>query len=237
MKLLSVESDDAFMDAAATMVMRRVAERPDLALTAPTGATPAALYRRLVREHRAGRFSLDAATVFMLDEYVDLLTYPVGSFREYLAKHLGDVIFNATTTLHTLAPTDDPTQCAHYDAALDGVGALDLAIVGVGGNGHVGFNEPGTAPELRTHVVPLAPSTIRANFAHLEAAKRPSSAVTVGLADLRGAREVLMLISGEPKRHVAQLLASERFDADVPATYLLEHPNLTVIVPSALLER
>ncbi|MGC1238828.1 MAG: 6-phosphogluconolactonase [Acidimicrobiales bacterium] len=236
MKVVSADGDPSFADHAASFVMSRVSEKPDLVVTTPTGATPTGLYRRLVEEHHAGRFSMESASVFMLDEYVDLVSYPQGSFREYLEQNLGELVFNETTSMHMLEPMDDAQQCARYDVALDLAGGIDVAIIGVGRNGHVGFNEPGGSPEERTHVVNLAASTISDNFLDLDAENRPTTAVTVGLADIRRARAVLMLIAGEPKRNVARMLVSHRFDRRVPATFLLDHPDLTIIVEAGLLQ-
>ena len=173
MKLVTTHGADEFAAVAYDYVARAVAEDPQLALTAPTGSTPVGLYQRMRRAEAAGEFSLSSATVFMLDEYRDLPTYPQRSFFDYLRRHLGGLIFNPTTTRHLIDPALDP---AHYDNALDDVGGLDLAIVGVGRNGHVGFNEPGIDARSRTHVVVLAADTLEANFAGVASSQRPTQA-------------------------------------------------------------
>jgi len=235
MNLLVVDTMESIADHAAELLADRVADHPALTLTTPTGSTPIALYRRLVRDHEQGRFSLDAATVFMLDEYLDLPTYPRGSFLEFLQRNLGDVIFNGSTNVQSITPSDDPSVTTLYDKALDAAGGLDLAIVGVGRNGHVGFNEPGALLDERTHIVTLTASTLEANFAGVDESLRPSKALTIGLRDLHSARAVLMLVAGAHKHRIAQLLAAGSFDHTVPATYLLDHPDLTVLVEAALL--
>jgi glucosamine-6-phosphate deaminase len=169
----------------------------------------------------------------MLDEYVDLPGYPVGSFVAYLREHLGDLAFNASTTTYLLTPKSayDP---AAYDRSLDETGGLDLAIVGVGRNGHVGFNEPGATDDQRTHVVTLTRATLEANFPGQPAASRPTRAVTVGLADLRRARSVLVLAAGGGKGEVVRHLAEGRRLEDVPVTHLVDHPDLMVVAEAAL---
>lgn len=234
MKLITTHGADEFADVAAAYVTRAVAENPRLSLTVPTGSTPVGLYQRLRDARRAREFSLDDATVFMLDEYCDLPSYPSQSFVSFLADHLGDVIFNPSTTRHLLDPWREP---ADYDAVLDSVGGLDLAIVGVGRNGHVGFNEPGVDPSSRTHVVALAKDTLEANFANTGPSSRPSKAITIGLADLRRAGSILMLISGENKHAVADLVAAGLYEENVPATHLLGHDDLTVVMADGLLGR
>lgn len=234
MKLVTTHGAGEFADVAAAYVARAVAENPRLSLTVPTGSTPVGLYERLRAARRAREFSLDDATVFMLDEYCDLPSYPSQSFVSFLRDNLGDVIFNPSTTRHLLDPWREP---ADYDGALDVAGGLDLAIVGVGRNGHVGFNEPGADPSARTHVVTLASDTLEANFADTALSSRPSRAITIGLADLRRARSILMLIAGQNKHEVADLVAGGLYDENVPATHLLDHDDLTVVMADDLLGR
>jgi len=223
-----------FAHTAAQLVHERVARDPSLTLTLPTGSTPLGLYELLTHEHERGCFSLDEATVFMLDEYVDLPSYPEGSFIEFLRETLGPLVFNARTVVKALTPSSDRRCLESYDRALDEAGGLDLAIIGVGRNGHVGFNEPGADVAARTNVVTLAEDTLAANFAGQPATKRPTTAVTIGLADLRQARSVLMLVAGEGKSGIAATLRrGERVDA-MPATHLLDHEDLTIVMAGDL---
>ena len=232
MKLVTTGDAHEFSAVAFAYVERIVAENPRLAMTLPTGSTPVDLYRRMRSAHASGQFSLAEATVFMLDEYRDLPSYPDKSFIAFLRDHLGDVIFNPTTSRRLIDPMMAPSD---YDDALDAAGGLDLAIIGVGRNGHVGFNEPGVDARLRTHVVTLAADTLEANFPDVAAAHRPTRALTIGLADLRRSRSILMLVAGSGKRHVADLLAAGILDERVPATHLLDHDDLTVVMADELL--
>ena len=232
MKLITTEGSEEFARCAARFVEDRVRETPAISITLPTGSTPLGLYRLLRDARREGRFSLDEATVFMLDEYCDLPAYPAGSFIEYLGESLGDVIFNDSTNVRVISPSCDPEE---YDDALDLAGGLDLAIVGVGRNGHVGFNEPGDDPNARTHAVTLAVDTITANFRDVCQTLRPTRAITIGLADLRRARSILMLVAGEHKHGTAELLAAGIADPLVPATQLLDHDDLTIVMAGELL--
>jgi glucosamine-6-phosphate deaminase len=233
MRFLAVDDAASLADTAARLVVERVTAHPTLALTVPTGATPRGLYQRLRAARAVGALDLSGASLFMLDEYVDLPGYPVGSFVAYLREHLGDLAFNSSTATHLLTPESayDPTA---YDRLLDEAGGLDLAIVGVGRNGHVGFNEPGATDDQRTRVVTLAQATLEANFPGRPAASRPTRAVTVGLADLRCARSVLVLAAGEGKGEVVRHLAEGRRLEDVPATHLVDHPDLMVVAEAAL---
>jgi glucosamine-6-phosphate deaminase len=234
MQLLVTEGPSDFAATAAAFVMKHVESNPALALTMPTGSTPVDMYEVLVREHADRNFSLEHATVFMLDEYLDLPAYPARSFYEYLRYHLGSVIFNESTSVKRITPSDDPHLALSYDAAIDSAGGIDLAIIGVGRNGHVGFNEPGSRIWERTHVVSLTTETLEANFSSLPESERPTQAVTIGLADLLRARSVLMLVSGD-KKMVAKMLANEQANDAVPATQLLAHDDLTIVMAANLL--
>ena len=236
MRVVRARGEGAFAEAALATLAGALRARAGLALTLPTGGTPRGLYRALRAAHARGEASLDAARVFMLDEYLDLPTYPVGSFRAYLEEHLGEVVFNGATRFEALAPSGDPARLAAYDRALDEAGGLDLAVVGVGRNGHVGFNEPGSPAEARTRVVELSEDTLEANFPGVAPEGRPRRAVTMGLYDLARARAVLMLVAGEGKAGVARRLLDERgVDPALPATHLLAHRDLTIVVEASLL--
>ncbi|NNN00530.1 MAG: hypothetical protein HKL86_01700 [Acidimicrobiaceae bacterium] len=232
MKLITTEGSDDFASSASRIVQLAVRENPSLSLTLPTGSSPVGLYDVLGKAHRAGSFNLERARVFMLDEYCDLPSYPVGSFIDFLERHLGEVIFNDATEVQRLSPSSDPLS---YDEAIERAGGIDLAIVGVGRNGHLGFNEPGDDPRARTHVVTLASDTVAANFPDVPPSQRPTRAITIGLADLRAARSVLMLVTGANKHGVADLLAAGIVDPMVPATHVLDHDDLTIVMAGELL--
>jgi glucosamine-6-phosphate deaminase len=226
-------SPDHLAELAAQFVRDAVTEKPTLTIIFPTGSTPIGLYRLLRADHDAGTFSLARATVFQLDEYVDLPTYPVGSFREFLVTHLGPVIVNDQTTLQTIDPQAGEAWGSHYDELLDQAGGIDLAIVGVGRNGHLAFNEPGTPADIRSHEIVLTPSTLEANFGTVPEAQRPTRAFTVGLWDIARARRVLLLATGAAKAPVLAALRAGRYDPEIPATILIDHPGLTIIADQA----
>jgi len=235
MNIIAAAPGEDFAHLSSAFIIERVKKNPNLTLTTPTGSTPISTYARLCQEARDGNFNLDDATVFMLDEYTDLPTYPDGSFQSFLRTHLGDLVFNNRTTVHTLEPDSDPSQCLHYDSLLNSVGGLDLAIVGVGRNGHIGFNEPGTSPQSNTHIIELSADTLEANFKGIQPSLRPRHAITIGIADLIAAKSVLMLVAGDKQQVVNQLLQGTVIP-EVPATYLLGHPDFTLVVEQTLLD-
>jgi glucosamine-6-phosphate deaminase len=228
-KIINVADYDELALAASDVVTQTVALKPKLTVTFPTGHTPTGLYRHLRAEHAAGRFSLDDADVFMLDEYLDLPSYPEGSFQSFLQDHLGEVVFNKSTTFHPITLGEDVKVCTLYDLEIDLAGGVDLAVVGVGRNGHVGFNEPDAHFFGRTHVVKLATSTLETNFPDQPSSVRPTRAITMGLRDLVAARSVLMLASGSSKSPVLAALRDGDFNPSIPATYFLDHRDFTII--------
>lgn len=233
MKVITVASDGELNRAASETITSTVQRRPNLSIVLPTGRTPVGLYKILRTEYAAGRFSLNDAHVFMLDEYVDLPSYPEGSFRSFLRGHLGDLLFNEHTVFHPIPFEGDLESCEKYDTEIDMAGGIDLAVVGVGRNGHVGFNEPGAQRHERTHVVKLATGTLAANFPTLAKSQRPTRAVTMGMCDLLSARSVLMLVSGSAKSKVLKKMSGGVVDPRIPATYLVDHPDFTIVADAA----
>jgi glucosamine-6-phosphate deaminase len=229
MKIISVADYAGLTMVASDVVTQAVALQPKLNVVVPTGHTPIGLFAHLRDEHTAGRFSLDEADIFMLDEYLDLPSYPEGSYQSFLRHHLGELVFNDFTTFHSLDVGDEALSCRRYDLELTEVGGIDLAIVGVGRNGHVGFNEPAANSEERTHVVKLAASTLEANFSDQPYSARPTRALTMGLRDLIEARSILMLISGSSKAPILAALRDGVYDPLIPVTNLLDHENFTII--------
>ncbi|MFZ0769327.1 MAG: 6-phosphogluconolactonase [Acidimicrobiales bacterium] len=229
MKFVTVADYADLTMAASDVVTRAVELQPTLNIVFPTGHTPIGLYDHLRAEHAVGRFSLNDANVFMLDEYVDLPSYPDGSYQSFLRHHFGEVVFNNFTMFHPLTVGDELTSCRRYDGELTSVGGIDLAIVGVGRNGHVGFNEPKAHPDERTHAIDLTQSTLEANFSGQPDSVRPTRAITMGLRDLLEARSVLMLVAGPFKAPVLAALRDGVVDPFIPATNFLEHQNFTVI--------
>ncbi len=224
-------------EAAAGRVAALMAERPRAAIALPTGATPRALYDRLARRRRRGALASDEVRFFNLDEFAGLPASDPRSYAAYLWKHLLGPI--AAPQAHVrLLRGDAPdllAECRAYDTALAAAGGIDLAILGLGTNGHVAFNEPGDSWELATHVVTLAEATRRAQHL-LFAAERevPRQGLTMGIATLRAARALLLLVMGEGKAAALRALLAGRPDPAWPVTALLGHPDLTVLADRRL---
>jgi glucosamine-6-phosphate deaminase len=181
--------------------------------------------------------SLGRARYFNLDEYVGVDPADRHSFAAFLRRHFLDAAGIPPDHIRLLrgdAPDIDAEAAAH-DAAVAVLGGLDLAILGLGGNGHIAFNEPGARWDSGTHVVPLTAATRMANAAYFtDGFKVPSHGLTMGIGMIRAARRVLLMVSGETKAAALAALLAGRPDPDWPVTALCGHPGLTVVADTAL---
>jgi len=219
----------------ATWLAVRVRERPMLRVCLPTGDTPIPVYTELVAAERRGDVSLASATVIQLDEWVGL---PPDDPARCDARIRGDLIDRlaappAFVPIEVDGP-DPEAAAALHDAAASG---LDLVVLGLGMNGHVGFNEPGSRPDDTTRLVRLAVSSREAATAKYGAGSTPTAGITVGLARLLEAGECWLLVTGERKAQILRRALDEPEGPDCPASYLRRHPRLTVFADEAAAAR
>ena len=217
---------------AAAIVAKKIREKPDAVLLLPTGTTPLGMYRRLVELHVQGGLSFASTTFFNLDEYVGLAPDHPASHRFYMSENFYGRIDADPGRVHVpngSAP-DPEAECERYEAAIREAGGADLCVLGIGRNGHIGVNEPGAPFESRTRVVRLADSTRRLNAADFESNHAPERAITVGLATISEAREVLLLASGTDKARAIAAAIEGEVSEDAPASILRRHPDATFLL-------
>jgi glucosamine-6-phosphate deaminase len=226
------ENYEALSLASAGLVAERLRAKPDTVFLVPTGVTPLRMYRRLAELHAEEGLSFAQATFFNLDEYLGLPPDHPASYRVYMEENFYAFVDTEPERIHVPeGSTPDPeAECERYEAAIREAGGVDLCVLGIGRNGHIGFNEPGSHFASRTRVVWLAESTRQVNAADFEENRAPERAITVGMATIFEAREVLLLASGANKaRAVAAGVEGEISDA-VPASLLRRHPNVTFLL-------
>jgi len=232
-----VEGADGLAERAADHVAALLESRSAPALALATGATPRGLYERLLRRRQANALRLEGARFFNLDEFVGLPAGDPRSYAAFLRRHLLDPLEIPSSQIRLLrgdAP-DLEAECRDYDRAIAAAGGLDLAVLGLGVNGHIAFNEPGEDWSRGTHVVVLADSTRRAQHLLFSAEREvPRRGLTMGIATIRAARSILLLIMGEGKADALAALRAGRPDPSWPVTALLGHPTLTVIADRRL---
>lgn len=222
----------------AKIVIERIKVRPNITLGLATGSTPIGTYQYLIKDHIENNTSYQNITTFNLDEYIGFSPEHPQSYRyfmnEQLFKHLD---INKENTHIPFGDAEDPEgECQEYEALLRKHGGIDLQILGLGSNGHIGFNEPGTSFESRTHVVNLASSTREANARFFNNMNEvPTQAITMGIGTIMESKEIILLVSGERKREALKKLLQGEINENFPASILKKHPNFTVIADKAAL--
>ena len=237
MEIEWTDGGEAFADRAAAHVAGLLAGTPAAAIALPTGSTPIGLYARLVALAAAGEVSLTGGRYFNLDEYVGVAPGNPHSFAAFLRRHFIDAAGIPADRVRLLRgdAADIAAEAAAHDAAVAALGGLDLAILGLGGNGHIAFNEPGARWDSGTHVVPLTEATRIANAAYFtDGFTVPTHGLTMGIGMIRAARRVLLMVSGGAKAEALDALLAGEPDPDWPVTALCGHPGLTVIADAAL---
>lgn len=229
MKPIVVSAEEAAVRAA-ELYRALLRRKPDAVLGLATGSTPLGLYAQLVALYRAGEISFAQATSFNLDEYVDLPPTHDQSYRYFMEKNLFSQIDLPQARIHVPSGLDvSEAALAAYDEAIEAAGGIDLQLLGLGGNGHIGFNEPGTPFALGTHVVALTERTRRDNarfFASLD--EVPTHAATMGVRTVMHARAILLLAFGRAKAEALAAALTGPVTPDMPASVLQLHPDVTV---------
>ena len=214
----------------AAFIAGQVRARPSLLLCAATGATPTGAYTLLAETARQEPPLFDALRVVKLDEWGDLPMDDPGACETYLHEHLlGPLGIPANRYLGFRSDAAHPElECDRVQEALQREGPIDLCVLGLGVNGHLGMNEPGETLTPRAHVARLHPQTrSHTMIRHLESP--PAYGMTLGMADLLQARALLLLVSGISKREVLQSLLEGGISTSLPASFLHLHPNVTLL--------
>jgi glucosamine-6-phosphate deaminase len=223
---------EAMSAAAADAVARSVEDRPSAVIMLPTGITPLGMYGRLVEMHHSGGLSFARTTFFNLDEYLGLAPDHEASYHVYMKENFYGLIDADPERVHVPDGTapDPEAECERYEAAIEETGGIDVCVLGIGGNGHIGFNEPGSPFGSRTRVVELSDSTRKVNAGDFEADRAPERAITVGMATIFDSREVLLLASGTNKAGAVAAAVEGEVSESVPASMLNRHSNASLFL-------
>ncbi len=228
MRIVVVESPDTLAVSAADVLAAVVRARPDAVIGLPSGETPVGLYREIERRVRAGALDLSRITVFAVDEFYGVPAGAPGTNAEYFAARLTAPV-RALHIPRSDAP-DVEAEAARFAGLLRELGPLDLVTLGIGTNGHIAFNEPGSSFDSRTRPVVLTEETRQAHAEGFGGLDRvPRTGITIGIADILEARRALLLASGAAKAGILARALRGPETPDVPASALRRHPDLTVI--------
>ena len=231
MKKIVCDNYNEMSRVAADIVARQLKEKPGTVLGLATGSTPLGLYAELARRYNAGEVDFARAQSFNLDEYYPIKRSHPQSYYRYMHENLFSKVNFAATRLPNGEADDPANECAAYDAGIEAAGGIDLQVLGIGMNGHIGFNEPAEAYSMSTYLVELTESTLDANSRFFTGGEaQPTSALTMGFGSIFAAKHILLLISGANKAPIVKRLFEGKIHTDVPACLLLLHPNVTIIM-------
>ncbi len=235
MKIWHEKNYDAMSDRAAELLAAQVILKPACVLGLATGSSPVGMYRRLAEQYRQGLLDFSAVTSVNLDEYCGLSPEDPQSYRyfmeENLFRHIN--IRRENTFVPDGLNPDREAVCAAYDARIAALGGVDLQVLGIGNNGHIGFNEPDDHFTVGTHVVALKESTIQANARFFEDISQvPTHAVTMGMGAILQAKRILLL-AGAEKAAIVRQAREGPVTPHVPASLLQLHPDVTIVQADA----
>lgn len=225
---------------AANIIAAQVTMKPDCVLGLATGSTPIGTYQELISKYRSGDLDFAQVKSANLDEYRGLPRDNDQSYYYFMYNNLfKDININLdNTNIPNGMEPDSDKECARYDAVIQQIGGVDLQLLGLGHNGHIGFNEPAEAFDKGTHCVDLTESTIEANkrfFASIDDV--PKQAYTMGIQTIMMAKKILLVVSGEDKASILREVLCGPVTPHVPASILQMHPDVIVVADEAALSK
>lgn len=236
MRIIVAENYEAMSRQAANILSSVITMKPDCVLGLATGSTPIGTYRELIKRYNDGDLDFSRVKSVNLDEYVGLEPTHDQSYRYFMQTQLFDHvnIHIENTNVPGGLAEDVEAECHRYDEIIASMGGIDIQVLGMGHNGHIGFNEPADHFPKGTHQVELAESTIEANARFFEKKSDvPTQALTMGMGSIMKSRAILLLASGKSKVEAIAALRGDEVTPRVPATFLKLHPNVTVICDKA----
>ncbi len=241
MKIYQCENYEKMSRTAANIISAQVIFKPDCVLGLATGSTPVGAYSQLIRWYNKGDLTFSQVRTVNLDEYVGLAPTHDQSYRYFMQSNFFDHINikPENTHLPNGLADDISAECDAYNNKIADLGGIDMQLLGIGHNGHVGFNEPGGAFELGTHEMMLSESTLNANarFFDNDPNKVPKSALTMGIKNIMQAKKILVAVSDLSKADIVYQAFCGPVMPEVPASILQLHPDVTLVGDSDALSK
>ena len=232
MKIVTFDTYEEMSKYAADIYEAQLKEKPDSILGLATGSTPVGLYKELIKRNEQGKISFKDCITYNLDEYCGISPENEQSYKYFMNHNLFDHTDFKKENLHIPNAYDGNYEEVgkEYDAEIASKGGIDLQLLGIGLNGHIGFNEPDDCFTKETHVVNLTQNTIEANSRFFDDIKDvPTKAVTMGMYSIMTAKKILMVINGEKKYDIFKKATEGKITPSCPATILQLHPDVTVL--------
>ncbi|WLD58791.1 glucosamine-6-phosphate deaminase [Salinispirillum sp. LH 10-3-1] len=221
---------------AADFISKQIRHKPSSVLGLATGSTPIATYQALIELVRQGAVSFQHVHTFNLDEYLGIPATHPQSYRHFMNEELFNHIdIDVARTQVPDGMSNDPIQaCTRYEQAIQDAGGIDLQLLGLGRNGHIGFNEPSSSLASRTRIKTLTPATVADNARFFAPGEfQPHLSITMGIGTIMEARKILLLATGDTKASAVKTMVEGALSAACPATILQMHPQATVVLDSA----
>jgi glucosamine-6-phosphate deaminase len=231
-RVLTYSNYDEMSAAAARMIATRIAELSEPVLGLATGSTPIGMYSELARLHNEEGLDFSGTTTFNLDEYWGLDPDDPRSYHWFMKEHLFSRVNldPAKTHVPRGIGVDPDAECERYEKLIEEAGGIDLQVLGIGMNGHIGFNEPGSDPNSRTRLVRLAQQTVDVNRAKGALDSLPGHALSMGIGTIMEAKEILLLANGQGKAEIIRRALLGSVTRDVPASLLQTHSNVVCML-------
>lgn len=236
MRIITFQDKQDLGEAVAILFAAQVIQKADSVLGFATGSTPLETYAALAHFHQRGVLDFSAVRTYNLDEYVGLPAEHEQSYAYFMRKNLFSRINIKPENCHLPNGMADnlDAECASYERRIEADGGVDLQLLGIGHNGHIGFNEPGSIFQDETNCVSLTPETIDANKRFFASAEDvPRRAISMGIGTIMKARGIVLLIHGADKADICQRALCGPVTPQVPASILRYHPNVTVLIDQA----
>ena len=240
MRIYCEKDYNAMSRRAANIIAAQVLSKPDCVLGLATGSTPVGAYKQLIEWNKQGDLSFAEVRSVNLDEYVGLAPTHDQSYRYFMQTNLFDHVDIVTenTNVPSGQAADAAAECARYEQVVADLGYADLQLLGLGRNGHIGFNEPCDHFPVATHLVDLTESTIDANARFFASADDvPKQALTMGIGTIMKARKILIVASGADKADAVRRAFAGPITPDMPASILQLHPDVTLVADEAALSK
>ncbi|MCC3372329.1 glucosamine-6-phosphate deaminase [Cohnella sp. REN36] len=225
-----VSNAEGIAKAASHSLIAQIDKKPDSVLGLATGTSPIMLYNEIVKEYLEGNVNFKRITSFNLDEYVGLSGDHEQSYRKFMEKHFFNRINIEISNTHIPnGEAENPDEeCERYEELIRKAGGIDWQLLGIGLNGHIGFNEPGDSLIAVTHMVRLKEETRSANAKHFNSREEvPTHAMTVGMASILKAKKIIVIAMGREKAHIVQQTIMGPITTKLPASFLQIHPDVT----------
>lgn len=233
MRILTVESYDEMSRQAANIVASLVRLNPTAVLGLATGGTPVGMYKELVKKHQKGTLDFSGVTTFNLDEYYPIEPTNSQSYYYYMNENLFNHINIPEDRIHIPngMSKEIEKECGIYEKMIVDAGGIDLQVLGIGPNGHIGFNEPDIKFEAGTHLVDLDQHTIEANSRFFNSIEEvPTKAISMGIRTIMQAKKIILLANGKSKAKVIKEMVLGDISPKVPASILQLHNDVTLII-------